>query len=119
MKSIHLQIFIQYKQFYKEFLNNDLDDLENLETNVINNKDPPYRLFFVTNARNWYNCFYCGNKSCDNCPVPYNDDLLETYVNKVKTQGNRDSKIDFELYLRKDPNFGKLEEWFEKSIDEK
>lgn len=40
-------------------------------------------------------------------------------MTKVKTLGTRDFKIEIELYLKKEPNFCKLEDWFDKSLNEK
>ena len=53
-------------------------EIENYEKDIIENQEPKdvkWKVFLVNPAYYSYECPYCKNKNCKNCPLPYSDTI--------------------------------------------
>lgn len=115
LKQLHLQIFGLYAQHFE--LDQQLQPDEIYEKFFVNNEDPPFRLFFETNAKGWHPCYFCKDKSCENCNIPYTED--ETLNDICKKIDDKDFNLEIEIYWRKEniSETVKVEALFDKDCD--
>lgn len=105
LKDIHLTLFSYYKSL--------LTDVNDYEQDIINvpAADQKWRILIVSNGKHEV-CFFCGQMSCENCPLPFDDKVtLGDLLGKVKP-GRYLYKLGFEIYWRK--NTDAVEKAFEK-----
>ena len=104
-KEIHLRLY----SFYKDLLK-----VKNYEEEIINvpSGDQRWRVLIVTNSR-FDACYFCGKTGCENCNLPYSDDItLGDLMAKIKP-GRTEHKFELEIYWRKDAD--EVEKAFEKT----
>lgn len=87
--------------------------VENYEEEIINvaPANQRWRIYIVSNSR-FDACFFCGQTGCENCNLPFSDDItLGDLMAKIKP-GRTEHKFELEIYWRKGEN--EVEKAFEK-----
>lgn len=66
-------------------------------------EEKPFRLFNVTNTRGFQECFFCGERRCENCPLACDENtLLGDILKKIKED---DHEYQIEFYFDSLPDF--------------
>jgi ubiquitin carboxyl-terminal hydrolase 4/11/15 len=66
-------------------------------------EEKPFRLFNVTNTRGFQECFFCGERRCENCPLKCDENaLLKDILAKIKED---DHEYQLEFYFDNLPDF--------------
>ena len=113
-KQVYLKIFKFLRFFYDEFLPENekenflkLDDEAAFKQVFEEIEKKPFTVRLVTNTRGFQECYFCGDRKCDNCELSYNEDisLEKDILPKIK---DNDFKLQFEVYLENLPDFIEL-----------
>jgi len=68
-----------------------------------NAEEKPFLLHAVTNTRGFHDCWFCGNKRCDNCIIDCDENVkLEDYLSKIKED---DFNFELEFFFNSVPDF--------------
>lgn len=113
-KKVFLLIRFLYNQFYpgktcedfetrnKEFL--ELPDEEAFKEIYENAENKPFKIMIGTNAKGLSECYFCGEKNCENCEMPYDatKTLDADVLSKIKDE---DYVFKIELFYDNLPEF--------------
>lgn len=112
-RQVYLKVFKTFRFLYDEYLPEaekqrwlKLSDEEAFKQ-IYESKEPARRhlkLFLVTNTRGYENCYFCGDRRCENCELECSDKkrLDEDVISKIKDK--KDYDLELELYFDNIPD---------------
>jgi len=113
-KEVYLKVFKFLRFLYDEFWpEQDRDNWQKLTDEEAFNKvfdsaeKKPFSVRIVTNTRGFQECFFCGDRRCDNCELAYDNNisLSKDILPKIK---DNDFKLELEIYFENMPDFIEL-----------
>ncbi len=104
-RQIYLKMFQQYRILWDDAIDEEdkraewmkWSDEECFKKVFEDAEDKPFKIFLITNSRVLNECFFCGEKRCENCELKFDSDLqLSTLLSKIK---DPEFNLQFEVYF--------------------
>jgi len=115
VRQIYLKMFQQYRMLWDDAIDDEekrevwlkLSDEEAFKKVFEEPEQKPFKIFLITNSRVLNECFFCGEKRCENCELPFDSPLqLSDLLSKIK---DPDFNLQFEVYFEEGAEFLDLE----------
>jgi len=113
-KQVYLQLFKFLRFLFNEnWPENDRESFTKLDdetafTKVFESVEKkPFQIRLVTNTRGFQECFFCGDRRCDNCELAYDENVVidRDILPKIK---DSDFKLELEVYFENMPDWVEL-----------
>ena len=113
-RDAYIKIFQQYRTLWEEAAteeeSEDWKKLSNEEAFAKaweSEETKPFRIHLVTNARIFHECYFCGEKRCENCELKCDENLrISDLVEKIK---DPEFNLEFEVFFEDLPENVDLE----------
>jgi len=103
-QEVYMKIFEQYRILWDEAISdeqkeewNKLSNEEAFHKIWDNSDNKPFQIYLVTNARVFHECFFCGEKRCENCELKYDSSIkVSDLLEKIK---DPEFELEFEVFF--------------------
>lgn len=104
IRDVYFKVFQQYRLLWDEAQKDEhkeewrkLSDEEVFKKVWEDAEEKPFIIHLFTNARIFHECFFCGEKRCENCELKYDENMtVADLLAKIK---DPDFKLEFEVYF--------------------
>jgi len=103
-REVYMKMFEQYRILWNDIIPaaeraewKKLSNEEAFHKVWDNETEKPFQIYLVTNARVFHECFFCGQKRCENCELEYDSPLkISDLLEKIK---DPEFALEFEVFF--------------------
>jgi len=115
VRQIYLKMFQQYRMLWDDAFEDEekreqwlkFSDEEAFKKVYEEVEKKPFKIFLITNSRVLNECFFCGEKRCENCELAFDSPIqLSDLLSKIK---DPDFNLQFEVYFDEGAEYLDLE----------